>query len=149
MPVHFAKYVKQWKKNQDRRDAEIASGSNRLSNALERVSSFVLPPSLEPVSLNISPPPSVSTETFTANFSPQIDMRNEEPLLLLSDVCRNQQPRPVQLLTVAPPKKRTRTCKVVVNGTRCPNPSTCPGKNNRANCTLITGGDPSKKRIEN
>ena len=47
MPVHFAKYVKQWKKNQDRRDAEIASGSNRLCNVLERVSNTVPPPSLE------------------------------------------------------------------------------------------------------
>ena len=37
MPCHFARYVKGWRKNQDRLDAEIASGANQLSSALEHV----------------------------------------------------------------------------------------------------------------
>ena len=37
LPTHFARYVKGWRKNQDHRDAEIASGANRLSGALEYV----------------------------------------------------------------------------------------------------------------
>lgn len=34
LSLHFARYIKGWRKNQDRRDAEVASGSNKLSAAL-------------------------------------------------------------------------------------------------------------------
>ena len=37
LPCHFARYVKGWRKNQDRQDAEIASGANQLNRALEYV----------------------------------------------------------------------------------------------------------------
>ena len=37
LPCHFTLYVKGWTKNQDRYNAEIASGANQLSSALEHV----------------------------------------------------------------------------------------------------------------
>ena len=37
MPSHFMRYIKSWRKNQDRRDAEISSGTNRLNDALEYI----------------------------------------------------------------------------------------------------------------
>ena len=37
LSCHFARYVKVWRKNQDRREAEIESGANQLSSALEHV----------------------------------------------------------------------------------------------------------------
>ena len=37
LPCHFDRYIKGWRKNQDRRDAKVASGSNKLSAALEYI----------------------------------------------------------------------------------------------------------------
>ena len=48
MPYHFARYIKGWRKNQDRRDAEFASGANRLSQALEYVPEADTGPLFEP-----------------------------------------------------------------------------------------------------
>ena len=37
LPIHVAKHIKKWAKNQDRRDAEIASGTRQLYSALEHI----------------------------------------------------------------------------------------------------------------
>ena len=37
LPYHFIRYVKSWRKNQDRRDAEISSGAKKINAALEHV----------------------------------------------------------------------------------------------------------------
>ena len=38
------------------------------------------------------------------------------------------------------PGKKSRKCRVTLNGAKCPNPLECPGKSNRKNCILLTGG---------
>ena len=50
MPLH--KYVKSWQKNRNRKDAAVASGSNRLAKALEYVPESESIAAFEPVGLN-------------------------------------------------------------------------------------------------
>ena len=155
--------MKGWRKNQDRRDAELASGANRLSRALEHVPESNDEPLFEPVGLNGSD--ENSKDGSDEDFVPSNDniaetdpnnndtLTQSQPMMSMELVCvtcgdesvmRNRQPRN-QRPRNGPPKKRTRICRVVIDGMTCPNPRTCPGRSLKDNCILITKGDPNKR----
>ena len=126
MPYHFAKYVKSWRKNQDRRDAEVASGSHLLSEALTYVPTAPSRPNFPTVPLN-----GAITEN---NSDPIVDNTILDRTHSLQRLCANVKREP-----------RKRRCKMKVNDIDCPNPYTCPGRIYWRNCFLITGGDPNKR----
>ena len=134
LACHFIKYVKSWRKNQDRRDAEISSGANRINRALEHVPGCNAMPNFDPVPLAYEQP----------NLDEPTELPPTEQILpalgLLCSVCNTRQAE-----QPAPKRKKRKTCRVIVNGESCPHPNTCPGKTNNKNCFLITGGDPDKK----
>jgi len=161
IPSHFIRYVKKWRKNQDRRDAEIASGSNRLSLAMEYVPASGDISTFEPMSLNNSAVITKATETSLPirNIEPSSTRRGLTNLMpsdgavippltgALQALCVAcslripvQEPNQRQKLS-----KKQRQCRVTLNGAICPNPTECPGKSNRKNCILITGGLKEKK----
>ena len=138
LPTHFARYVKRWWKNQDRRDAAIASGANKISTALEYVP---LHDSTHPSASTFATSPftrAVATTNLELLLPPpqeQIEVA-ADPSELFLEVCGT-------MSNLQPPKKRT--CQVKLpDGRTCPYPKTCRGKNNRKNCTLYTGGDVNK-----
>ena len=178
LPCHFARYVKGWRKNQDRRDAEIASGANRLSSALEHIPADYLSrpifetcpldePLLEPADDNgndndadwtpdqneesdedeatgfeIVPYTGTQNQTQSQSLT-QTETQNltQMSMELVCQVCRTE---PVFQPT-GPKRKKPRTCKVTIDGRKCPIPNTCVGRFNRVNCILITKGDETKK----
>ena len=144
LPCHFAKYVKAWQKNQDRRDAEIASGANHLARALEYVPESQEQPTFEPTPLSQNPNPPQTDQTTTTFEDTGHDDPPPMSMELICGVCGNEPE-----LRERPAKKRTRMCRNVVNGETCPHPSTCRGKNNRDNCFLNNKGDLTKlkKRV--
>ena len=148
MPSHFMRYIKSWRKNQDRRDAKISSGTNRLNDALEYIpESEVLEnfeieplsldtlPALEDIDLSLTQTLTQTTTTLPPTQDPTAG--NAPALQLLCTACQTQ--------PALPKKKRRKHCQVVVNGETCPYPTTCPGRAVQKNCFLYTGGDPEKK----
>lgn len=158
LPCHFARYIKKWSKNQDRRDAAIASGSDQLNNALEYVpglqpeQNFEAAP-VEPVENSNLDRSNDPTEDLPTISSPPTETSILEPppqapgVLLLCNVCENstevQPTRPPARPPVRPPVRKRR-CRMVVNGVGCPDPYICRGKNNRKNCMMIVRGDVTK-----
>ena len=142
LPSHFARYVKGWQKNQDRRDAEIASGANRLSAALEHVPANANTQSFQPLPLHQAP-----CVPLPENRPPINSLVQQAPqgMLLLCQACLNQPVLSTPNTTTHPiQKKKPRTCRVEVDGRKCPIPDRCRGKSNRKNCILYTGGDINK-----
>lgn len=129
LPCHFSKYVKAWRKNRDRRDAEISSGARQVRDALEHVPMGpTTVPTFFPVNLN---PASTQQISETDNTS-----------LLFMATAASTQPQ-ISTKPTRPPQ-RTRLCRMIVDGINCPDPFNCRGKNNRKNCMLIVKGNPSK-----
>lgn len=168
LPTHFSRYVKAWQKNQDRRDAELASRANLLSNVLERVPARQPMQIFESVPLastdNTNETPNIQhvqntsttdssdpTDASTANIDRVTETVDTGGLELICQAVETEAPPPPPVEMQPPPsKKRKRTCQGTLSrnkktGTPCPNPDTCPGMNGRANCVLKTGGDSSKK----
>lgn len=168
MPFHFAQYVKSWQKNQNIRDAAVASGANKVADVMEYVPELNIMPNFEAVPLaptavetDFQPPPNFSTtdsnaptDTEGANSNLGTEAANPDGLSMLCEVVEAAAPAPppVEMQPTPATKKRTRirTCQGTWNkktktGQHCPNPTTCVGMNGRANCELRTGGDPSKK----
>lgn len=152
LPSHFIKYVKQWRKNQDRRDAEVASGADKLSEALEyvphstNISTFDPAEISETVNSPTTPTDPTVTEPANSNLgtasTETVNPGTTQPMMMLCQVCDDAAKKKK--------RKRTRTCQGTYNkktktGEHCPNPTTCAGKNGRANCVLRTGGDETKK----
>lgn len=151
LPCHFARYIKKWRRNQDRRDAEISSGANRLSEVLEHIPENeplrnFLPSALNDASLQDSNNP---METEPANSSPATDNAIVEPpnpgLNILSNVSETQQPMVQEETPQEPARKRRRKRCQGYNKIPCPEPDTCDGVRVKANCVLLTGGDKSKE----
>lgn len=126
LPCHFIKYVKKWRKNQDRRDAEVASGSNLFTNVLEYVPDCDSMPDFEPLPLTETPDES--------------ELSEPTGLAILCQVAAHEAPPAKKIKRT----RKKRTCKVVVNGQSCPIPYECKGRSLQDNCVLKTGGDPSK-----
>ena len=118
MPYHFSWYVKSWSKNQDRRDAEIASGSNRLYDALKKV----VP---APITESLVPAPLHSNQATTNAISDN----GMEILCTAVDTHAAIDVRPSQHR-----KKKKRVCRTIVDNQSCPSPDICPGRFNRKNC---------------
>lgn len=138
MPSHFIKYLKQWRKNQDRRDAEISSGSNILREVVEHIPETQPIQNFNPVGLgppNINPTPKTESDSVV-----QPPVLGALPLLANTSYAQ-----PNLEETLPKRKKMPKSCKVVHNGMQCPDPLNCLGRINRKNCILITGGDPTKK----
>ena len=139
MPYHFARYVKSWQKNQNKRDAEVASGSHILTNALARVSeSTQAQPSavfnavpLNNDSAQISTSESDPTETEGGSSSSATDdpISNNPGLQMLCEVIENQPEEPERV-----PKRKT--CRRPKGEGNCPIPEICGGKSNRSKCVL-------------
>ena len=85
LACHFIKYVKLWRKNQDRRDAEISSGANRINRALEHVPDGNVMPNFDPVPLAYEQP----------NLDEPTELPPTEQILpalgLLCSVCNTRQ----------------------------------------------------------
>ena len=170
MPCHFARYVKGWRKNQDRRDAEIASGANQLSSALEHVPADYQSqpifetcpldePLIEPTNNddNDNDSDSAPDEDDTTGFEivqytgfqnqsqsrslTQTQTQTQISMELVCQVCRTE---PV-FRPAGPKRKKPRTCEVTLDGRKSPIPNTCVGRYNRENCVFRTKGDETKK----
>lgn len=154
LPSHFIKYVKGWMKNQSRRDAELGSGADKLNKALEYVPESTNFSTLEPVEISetVDSPATPTDPTVTEPANSNLGTASTEtanpgttqPMMMLCQVCDEAAAKKKRKRT------RTRTCQGTYNkktktGQHCPNPTTCVGKNGRANCVLRTGGDESKK----
>ena len=124
-------------KNQDRHDAEIASGAERLRDVLERVPVSNTPTNFQPVPLN---------ENEAQSSTPTEDSQLDGVAILPN---ARQTENVVTSTNEVQQIRKKRTCKVIINGISCPHPEICPGKMKRANCFLIIGGDPNKnfKRV--
>ena len=150
LACHFIRYVKSWRKNQDRRDAEISSGADRMNNVLEHVPLSQRILDFERVPLNgiqgqVEETALVPFVNNNGNpdFGPNIDEDDGDAAAMdvLCSVCMTRDETPVR----EKKKQKRRTCRVVVNGVSCSHPTTCPGRMLQQNCVLHTGGDPSKK----
>ena len=139
LPIHFAKYVKGWQRNQNCRDAEISSGAHRLNQVLEHV-----PPAngkngtdskFQPDPLNLN---STDDENFATKSNPAES--NLRTLTMIAIAAETQLCLPVQEEYPKIPKRRR--CQVP----RCINPYDCPGSQARDNCLTVTGGDPTRKK---
>ena len=138
LPCHFIRYLKQWRKSQNLRDAAISSGAHRIQAALEYVPESGGMVDFEPVPLN-----DFTTETEEQTPTEEQAGTEAQPtpqMSVLCSVCAQTTNLPPE-----PKRKKPKTCKVVIDGVSCPYPLTCEGRSNRANCFLRTGGDPEKK----
>lgn len=159
LPSHFIKYVKQWRKNQDKRDAAVGSGANKLSSALEYVPAAAqLMQNFKPVSLNDSnihgnetgDTPSNPTETTAQN---SILEPPTEGLELLCQAVGTQtettETETTQTETTSNEdsgrRKRKRTCQGY-NGLACPIPDRCKGHSDRGKCILNPNRDVKRSR---
>lgn len=156
LPIHYAKYIKYFKRNQDIRDAAIYSGSNRLSQALERVPPSHIDSTFQPVSFTnstaseISPTESVPTQTEPVTESLVLEPVVEPPtptptapdaLTMMAAAASTQ--RCIEIPTEQFPKiPKRRRC--AVEG--CPSPYECEGSQWKDNCLSKTGGDSTKKK---
>lgn len=152
LPSHFSKYLKRWRKNQDRRDAEIYSGSNRLSTVLERIPESINMGTFESRPLDHGQNSDNPTEISPTQCSPATDnavveqsestVEQSQAMVMLSNIAGGRQPVATE---VAQPntsaRKRTRTCQVK----GCTNPSTCSGSSRQKSCPAHPDYDPSKK----
>lgn len=148
MACHFSKYIKSWRKNQDRRDAAIQSGSNLLTEALSHVPNAPARQTFEPAPLNISNRQNSATDRTAATSSlATVDpVSNTTNMETLCQIIETQEPLNENPTNTRPGgKKRRKTCMVEVGGQKCPYPNTCPSIAGNANCYLITGGDTSKR----
>lgn len=149
MPIHFSKYIKKWRKNQDKRNAEVASGANRLSQVLERVPETEAIVNFEPVSLNSVSlhEPNIPTDTETGNSNLATEGAIVEPpnpgLNILSNVSETQQPMVEEETPQEPTRKRRRQICRGIGKTPCTQPYTCRGVKVKSKCVLITGGNRS------
>lgn len=147
LPQHFSKYFKAWRKNQDRRDAELGSGSKRIFDALNYIPEAGN--STQVIQLSeISEPVIQTTETETP-------IAPTEPIIAQQDSTDRETvveaPNSVEATAVAgdgqPPKKKRKkykqkTCRGY-EGKPCPDPVNCPGKAVKKNCLVRTNGDPA------
>lgn len=166
MPCHIARYVKSWSKNQDRRAAALASGSQRLSNVLEYVPALNAAPNFEPAPLhqdsndpteeNEAPsnipdlPNNDPTEGIAANCSPVTEtpiVERPQMLCQLAAAASTQPEINIEEPAKKKRKRRPKTCQGIPElRLKCPQPDTCKGRGDRANCVLKTNGDKSKER---
>lgn len=168
MPIHFIKHLKHWRKNQDRRDAEIMSGSRRLTDVLEYVpeasnnvrtfqpTSFAENLATTTETTATAENLTTTTETTTTPNDPTVQTSptaavpappspaTETPIVGTGNLSGMQLLCRVCSEAVQPKKRRRKTCQGY-NDVPCPEPETCAGSGNNENCVLITGGDESKK----
>jgi len=140
---HFIRYVKQFKKNQDRRDAEIASGANKLSDALEYVPDMPAVQNFEPTPIDISTPSNDPTDTVAAQSASTTDDVVVEPLQMLCQVVATAEaipPPPIEIETTATTKRKRKrpTCQGPSGDGDCPRPDICTGFSDRENCYAKT-----------
>lgn len=149
LPCHFAKYVKSWKKNQDKRAAAVTSGADRLAEVLEHVS----PQAQNNEAFEIMPLDNRNIQNDSTDSNPANSTRATEnaaivePLSAMEALCQavEMQP-PAQVNELNQQKKpKGKTCIQKIGKRKCPYPLTCPGRVTNANCWLYTNGDPSKK----
>ena len=134
--VQLCKHFKRWKKSRNAKNAEIVSGANVYLAALHHV-----------------PEPSVDAATSLQNFQ-VVALQNpseEFPINEESEVDVNDQlPASNETnnrLVSHRRKRKRRTCKQkLADGTTCPNPESCRGRNDRQLCVLITGDSKQEVR---
>lgn len=154
LPSHFARYIKSWRKNQDRRAAALSSGVDCLNDVLETPLQVRNIPTFEPAPLQNPTDQNSSTDNLTANnqdptVTPIVET-GHDALAVMATAAATQPPIQ-EVATTEPSTKRRkthskRTCQGIPEEKRkCPIPLTCKGRNGRANCILKTNGDSSKE----
>ena len=146
MPCHLIRYVKTWRKNQNRKDAAVASGSENLNRALEYVpigqrntATF----EITDLSNSIEIVPATDSQVTENAIVPT----QSEGLMLLCSVCGTDQGvQPYNTENTRPKVRKKRRCLVEIDEQKCPDPFNCRGKVNRENCILKHKGDLSKLR---
>lgn len=73
LAIHFSRHVKRWQKNQDTKDAEVASGAGKLSAALEHI------PTNDTVLENFQPTELLPTDESNTEISTPTDHTTETP----------------------------------------------------------------------
>jgi len=139
LPIHFAKYVKSWSKNQDRRDAAVISGADRLAEALERVSHSQNNEMFDilPLNNNSNDP----TDETPATTSPGTENAAiVEPPSGMDALCQAVETQPPAQVDEPNQQKmpKRKTCIQKIGKRKCPFPQTCPGRVTNANCWLYT-----------
>ena len=144
LPYHLIRYIKTWRKNQNRKDAAVASGCDSLNKALEYVPRGQNDVgTLQPV--DFSDQNSNLTETAIRPANNLTEPPRTENLILLCNVCGSDQNVTSYNINDQPAKvRKKRRCLVEVDGQKCPEPFTCRGRNNKENCVLKIKGDPTK-----
>lgn len=164
MPCHIARYVKSWSKNQDRRAAALASGSQRLSNVLEYVPAINAAPNFElaplhqdsnnpteenEAPLNISDSPTDPTEINTAQSSHATDniVVERSPALCQLATAAATQPE-IEEPAKKKRKRRPKTCQGIPElKLKCPIPDTCKGRGDqRTVCSRLVGTQAKNER---
>lgn len=157
LPCHFARYVKRWRKNQDRRDAEVQSGADKLSSALEYVPDMSNNEIFETVDISDTTAtdpvqtenetPTASTDTRPANSTVSTDNPVQgNANTTQASVARRRRAPPSNDDDgeKQPRKKRIKHCQGLY-GKPCPIPTTCDGRTWRINCVIRTKGNPALK----
>lgn len=148
MPSHIFKYVKGWKKNQNRRDAEVGSGANRIFDAVEYVPDPVnnlqtFQP-LEISGTNETATPTIPTDSLGGDTQDPTEIAVQEtPAMCVAcpvdegeDGEVQEQPKKKKKFT-----RRSKRCQGW--GDRpCGDPDNCTGAQFKRNCVNRTGGNP-------
>lgn len=158
---HFSRYVKGWIRNQNRRDAAIASGSNKLFEALEYMPDAEAMPTFQPSEISARQVSTIQTAspsfpTDNLQDPTETPVQDTQNMCVLIDAACRQEPvaetetetetekqvaeAETQTEEQEPKrKKRKKTCQGW-GPLPCPDPSICPGAQWKRNCIRRTGG---------